>query len=125
MLVLDDEPQRGVKLVDSFEAGCRPAQTAFEGLPLVTRERREQLFLRGEPAIQCRPGDPGLGGDVGQAELAFAVAAEDLSRGREDPLLRRGVAFDGRRLLHTRNFTKFGRSVTLFWCHRLGSLPGP
>ena len=117
MLVLDDEPQRGVELVDALEAGGRPAQAAFEALPFVAGERREQLLFRGEPAVQRRPGYPGLGGDVGQAEFASCRF------GRAPRRWPRGSAAASRCRLRWsasapyRNFTKFARSVTLFSCH--------
>ena len=91
VLVLDDEPQRGVQLLRSTQTGRRPADAVVEHLALEDAERVEQFTLGGEPAVQRRPGDPGLQCHLRKTQLRLTTATEHFCGRDEDPVPRRGV----------------------------------
>ena len=91
MLVLDDEPQRGVEFFRPAQTRGRPADARVEHLALVDAERVEQFPFRGEPAVQRRTGDPGLQRYFREAQFRLTTATEHIRCGDQDPVPRRRV----------------------------------
>src|SRR5215211_3468563 len=105
MLVVDDEPQRGIELFGPVETRRRHADAAVEDALLVTGKRGEQLLLGREPAVEGRTRNASLRSNIRETELHLPIAAKDLGGGSEYPRSGRRIAFDRRGPTHHLSFT--------------------
>jgi len=81
VLVVDDEPQRGVEFLFATQTRRRPGNAAVEHISLPEAERVEQFLLGREPPIERWTRDSGLRGDLRQAQLGHTFATEYLRGG--------------------------------------------
>ena len=94
VLVVDDEPQRGVEFLFATQTRRCPGDPAVERVSLPEAERVEQFLLGREPSVERWTRDSGLRGDLRQAQLGHALATEYLCGRDKQPLTSGGVLLD-------------------------------